>query len=99
MPEVMLSLTFDENSKSISISGIKTEDVRINYSADIDFTPLVDSLLDSVATDNSFILQSTSTENHDEKEKLIAKTITEIIAKYNEIVVAAPEEEAGGGSP
>jgi len=99
MPEVTLSLTFDENSKIISISGLRAEDVRIDYSADIDFTPLVESLLDGIATDNSFILQHTSTETHDEKDKLVEKTITEIIAKYNEIVVAAPEEEAGGVSP
>ena len=94
MPEVTLSLTFDEVSKVITISGLSAAVVRIDYSADIDFTPLVESLLDSVATDNSFILQSTSTENHDEKDKLIAKTITEIIAKYNEVVALAPDEEA-----
>lgn len=98
MPEVTLSLTFDENSKIISVSGLSAEDVRIDYSTDIDFTPLVESLLESVATDNSFVLQLTSAENHDEKDKLVAKTIAEIIAKYNEIVVPAPEE-SGEVSP
>lgn len=98
MPEIILSLTFDKSSKIIFVSGLSAEDVKIDYSADIDFTPLVESLLESVASDNSFALQLTSTDNHDEKDKLVERTIVEIIAKYNEIVVVAPEE-SGEGNP
>lgn len=93
MPDIMLTL--NEVSKIVSISGLSAEDVKIDYSADIDFTPLVERLIENLATDSSFNLQFTFTENHNEKDKLIAQTIREIIEKYNEIVVATPEDADG----
>lgn len=93
MPEINLSLTFDENTKNILVSGIGATVINICYLADVDFTPLVEGLLNNIAVNDTFLLPLPATDNKDDKEKLVVKTISEIIDKYNEIVAVIPDNE------
>lgn len=92
MPEITLSVEMNCELKVASLKGFSAQATTIDYSGDIDFTPLVERLLETVSTENTFVLNTVLNDDQDEKENLIIKTISDIIGKYNQ-VVAAPETE------
>lgn len=92
MPEITLSVEMNRESKVAIIKGVCAQTTSIDYSGDIDFTPLVESLLETVSTGNTFALNTVLKDDQDENENLIIITISDIIAKYNQIV-AVPQSE------
>ncbi len=82
MNNLKCSVNIDLEGKTISLHGLSTDPLAINFSSDVDFTELV-SILTSLI-DNSKKIEFASYEStSDEKLKLILETILGIIEKYN----------------
>ncbi len=82
MDNIQCSVNIDPEGKKISLQGLSTDPLSINFSSDVDFTELVSMLTDLI--DNSKKIELASYEStSDEKLNLILETISGIIGKYN----------------
>ncbi len=93
MPEIVLTVDMDANKGIASIDGMGSK-LSIVYAGDIDFTPLVDRLLECISTRNTFRLNIIGKDELDEKESLLSHTLLDIIGKYNEVVTTNDIEDA-----
>lgn len=92
MPEIVLTVDIERKDKIVTVNGIGGK-VSIAYVGDIDFTPLVDKLLDTISTTNTFSISINDKEELDEKESLLISTLSNIIDNYNEVVSSNEAEE------
>lgn len=85
MDNIQCSVIIDDEGKIISLQGLSTNPLTINFSSDVDFTELVSVLTGLI--DNSKKIEIASFEpTSDEKLKLILETISGIIGKYNDAI-------------
>lgn len=85
MDNIQCSVNIDHESKIISLQGLSTNPLAINFINDVDFTELVSMLTGLI--DNSKKIELASYEStSDEKLKLILETISGIIVKYNDAI-------------
>lgn len=85
MDNILCSLNIDDEAKIISLQGVSTNPLTINFSSDVDFTELVSvltGLIDNSKKIELAIFETTT----DEKLNLILETISGIIEKYNDAI-------------
>ena len=79
------NITINQEESIISINNLLEDDIEINYSDDVDFTPLISVMAEHIDTGNEI---KTEIDLEDieltDKLKLILDTIGDIIIKYNE---------------
>lgn len=86
-------LKIDETGKMISITGITSSSVMIDYSGDIDFTKLVTELTQAMDSKDLLSPNAGNDTSTDDSLKLILETIDAIIEEYNNAVKSLKEEE------
>lgn len=87
MDNIQCSVNINDEGTIISLQGLSTNPIAINFSSDVDFTELVSVL--TVLIDNSRKIEIASFETpSNEKLKLILETISGIIGKYNDAISA-----------
>jgi hypothetical protein len=79
-------LEINETESRISIKGLKEESFIIEYSGDVDFTPLVSLLTECMDNDANIDLADVDNKGLNEKTKLIIETIVSIIKSYNKCI-------------
>lgn len=85
MDNIQCSIGINKENKTITIKGLSTIDLTIDFSNDIDFTELVLILTSLIDNSKKIELAAFDTDT-DEKLKLILETIAGIIGKYNESI-------------
>lgn len=96
MPEKAITLTVNSEEFKINVAGIG-DDIVIEYNADIDVTAFVDSLTNEIDSGDTITVTVTP-ENLEEKAALVSETIKDIVAKFNEVVLASTADAEGAGS-
>lgn len=86
MAEKIVKLLFDEGTSIITIEGISTVNLQIDYSGDIDFTNLVETLTVFIEENSSIKIENTNDLPKEGKISIVLETIIEIIKKYNESI-------------
>jgi hypothetical protein len=86
MAEKIVKLLFDEDTSIITIEGISTDNLQIDYSGDIDFTNLVEALTVFIEENSSIKIENTNDLPKEGKISIVLETIIEIIKKYNESI-------------
>lgn len=86
MAEKIVKLLFDEDTNIITIEGISTVNLQIDYSGDIDFTNLVETLTVFIEENSSIKIENTNDLPIEGKISIVLETIIEIIKKYNESI-------------
>ena len=86
MAEKIVKLLFDEDTSIITIEGISTVNLQIDYSGDIDFTNLVETLTVFIEENSSIKIENTNDLPKEGKISIVLETIIEIIKKYNESI-------------
>ena len=86
MAEKIVKLLFDEDTNIITIEGISTDNLHIDYSGDIDFTNLVETLTVFIEENSSIKIENTNDLPKEGKISIVLETIIEIIKKYNESI-------------
>lgn len=85
MDNIQCSVNIDNERKIISLQGLSTNPLLINFNADVDFTEFVSVLTGLI--DNSKKIELDSFETFtDDKLNLILETISGIIGKYNDVI-------------
>jgi hypothetical protein len=86
MTEKIAKISFDEDATIITIEGIGSNNLQIDYTGDIDFTNLVETLTVFIE-ENIFIkIENTDDLPKEGKISIVLETIIEIIKKYNESI-------------
>lgn len=85
MDNIQCSVNIDSENKIITLQGLTTDDLIINFTDDVDFTEFVSTLTSLIDNSKKIELASFETDT-DEKLKLIMETISGIIDKYNESI-------------
>lgn len=86
MTEKVAKILFDEDANIITIEGIASNNLQIDYTGDIDFTNLVETLTVFIE-ENIFIkIENTDDLPKEGKISIVLETIIEIIKKYNESI-------------
>ncbi|UFH36542.1 hypothetical protein [Flavobacterium acetivorans] len=86
MTEKIAKILFDEDANIITIEGIGSNNLQIDYTGDIDFTNLVETLTVFIE-ENIFIkIENTDDLPKEGKISIVLETIIEIIKKYNESI-------------
>lgn len=84
MEPITCTLTFNTDNSQVSIDGIDSNTFLINYSGDIDFTPLVILLSKKIEEEKKIELTcSADEESQTEKEKILLDTLKKIVYSYN----------------
>lgn len=86
MAEKTVKLLLDEETSIITIEGINNVNLQIDYSGDIDFTNLVETLTVFIEENNSIKIENTNDLPKEGKISIVLETIFEIIKKYNESI-------------
>ena len=86
MAEKIVKLLFDEDTNIITIEGISTVNLQIDYTGDIDFTNLVETLTVFIEENSSIKIENTNDLPIEGKISIVLETIIEIIKKYNESI-------------
>ncbi len=84
MEKINCNISVYKENSIITISGIKDSDIEINYSGDVDFTELVNSLIIVIDEQKEVEYLIDNIPDDNEKLKLILGTIEDILKKYNE---------------
>lgn len=87
------SLKIDNESKLISITGITSSAVSIDFSGDVDFTRLVTALTKSMDSKSLLSPKVDNDTSEDNTIKLILETIDSIIEEYNNTVQTLNETD------
>lgn len=87
-------LKIDNDSRIIIISGITSTSVSIDFSADIDFTRLVNELTQSIDSKKLLAPNSGNDTSDDSTMKLILETIDSIIKEYNNTITSLYSENS-----
>lgn len=82
---IQCSVTINDEGKIISLQGLSTNPIAINFSSDVDFTELVSVLTGLIDYSRKIEIASFETSS-DEKLNLILGTISGIIGKYNDAI-------------
>ena len=90
------ALLVETAAAEISISGISSDDLTLEYEKDIDLTELVMSLSKRIDTGAPVILEMPTAED-DEKLTLVLGTIKDITEAYN-ASLEQPEEDSDNQS-
>lgn len=85
MEQINCTLTFTPNNSKASINGIDSNIFQIDYSRDIDLTPLV-RLLSQKIEEGKKIELTYSVDEHEQtdKEKILFDTLKKIFCSYNQ---------------
>lgn len=83
MSEITATLNINESAQNISILIGSDQPILINYSTDVNFTPLVDSLSRFLDGSEELIFDNIPVST-DAKIQLTINTINAIIENYNE---------------
>lgn len=86
MNKISCKLTVNDANSSIYIEGLQDEKTIINYSGDINFTPLVSILTQKIDTETEIDLKHGNLDLIDAKPKLVVDTLVSIIESYNESI-------------
>lgn len=92
------NLVVDSDSEEISISGLTSEDLTIEYGSDIDLTDLVISFAKLIDTGETVSLEMPS-DVGDDKISLVLATITDVADSYNSSLETSQAESAEESEP
>ena len=77
------SLKINQESKLVTITGITSRAVTIDFSGDVDFTKLVSELTQSIDSKKMLVPNGNNDISDENTLKLIIETIDSIIDEYN----------------
>ena len=83
MENISCTITLESQNQKIILSGIQYENIQIDYSGDIDFTPLVTILAELIDFEKIITLSDIDLSHKTEKEKLVIESLVKIIDAYN----------------
>lgn len=97
MDEIEAQLKVDEDQSRLEIELNGNGSIFINYSSDVDFTPLVERLAELLATEKIVSTSKLVCKSEGEKLKLVLETVSAIVSKFNEVQVVS-ETDTGSES-
>jgi len=87
MQNINCNLTIDKEKSLMILLGLNKDGLNIDYSGDIDFTPLITLLTEMIDQGIPIILIQGTNTDITEKEHLIVETLKSIIESYNLSIV------------
>jgi hypothetical protein len=99
MIKVDCNIITNEPESLIEVIGLGQESLTIDYSGDIDFTPLVSELSSMIDKENEINLTNTIDENFSDKTKLVLSTLDNIFESYNSTLQTDIEVEQTDSTP
>jgi hypothetical protein len=83
MEQKEIQINIVEEEKIIQISNINPDTINISYLEDIDYTPLVQSLVENIDTAQVIIYEKIGVDAENLKLNLVTDTIYKILESYN----------------
>ncbi len=83
MEKINCNISINTENFIIKIKGLKEDNIEISYSGDVDYTELVNSLIIIIDEQKQIEYSIENISNDDEKLKLVADTLKEILNEYN----------------
>jgi hypothetical protein len=91
MSSLNCKLVIDNQNETFKLSGLGEHVFQINYTGDIDFTPLIMLLSELLDSGKNIVLIQDNLPVTTEKEQLIIETLNSIFASYNDNVTTEIE--------
>lgn len=88
-----VTVSVDQENKNVIVKGLKTSELLIDYSNDIDFSELMSELTDLIGSSEIITLTIEEYDATDDKLKIIVETTNSIFEKYSESINAINIED------
>lgn len=86
MANLISKLSLNSENSTFIMSGLMRDDILVNYSSDIDFTPLVTVLTELIDTVDQIDFDFENLSALSEKESLVLNALKDIFNSYNECI-------------
>lgn len=87
-----IQLTINETEKLVSISGIGSNNISINYTSDVDLTALVNALEPLIEDEANIEITEETQIYEDEKLNLVLNCIKDIVKEFNDVINTQEQE-------
>jgi hypothetical protein len=92
MESINCEIIVNQDDSLFEIAGLVQENIKIDYSEDIDFTPLVLILADFIDKETEITIKNNITEELSSKAKLVLGTLENIFESYNSCSIKEENE-------